>query len=217
MKVPTFCIISAVSLLLPSALQARTWKEAGSDRGLEGDYVKTEGDQVVIMRANGTTVKVALEKLSDDDKKFVAEKAAPAKDAKADTDVFKWETDMDVAKKRAREEKKDMVLDFTGSDWCSWCHKLSGEVFDTPEFQDYAAKHLIMVEVDFPHQKELPAKEKEQNDKLQQEYKIEGFPTIILLNSKGRQVGKMGYQEGGPAKYIEDLKKALKGGKPQEK
>ena len=209
MKQHTFCIITAVSLIFPASLEARLWKEAGSDRSLEGEYSRTDGDQVVIVRKNGSSVKIPLAKLSEEDKKFVAEQSVPKPDA-ASADVFKWETDFEVAKKRAKDENKEILADFTGSDWCGWCIKLKKEVFDQPEFQEYAKKHLVMLELDFPHGKKLPAKEKEQNDKLSEEFKVEGFPTILLMNSKGKEVGRTGYQEGGPAKYVEHLKGLLK-------
>lgn len=209
MKIRAFCLLSIVTILLPTALEARSWKEAGSDRSLEGEYARTEGDLVVIVRPNSTSVKVPLAKLSDDDKKFVAEQAA-SKPTPGTADEFKWETDLDVAKNRAKEEKKEILVDFTGSDWCGWCIRLKKEVFDQPEFQEYAKKHLIMVELDFPRNKKLPAKEKEQNEKLSQEFKVRGFPTVLLLNSKGKEIGRTGYREGGPASYVEYLKGLLK-------
>jgi len=43
-----------------------------------------------------------------------------------------WLTDLDAAKKQAAAEKKDILIDFTGSDWCGWCIKLDKEVFSTP-------------------------------------------------------------------------------------
>jgi len=196
-------------MICPTALEARSWKEAGSTRSIEGEYSRTDGDQVVIVRANGTSVKVPLAKLSEEDKKFVAEQAS-AKPEAAKVEVFKWETDLEIAKKRAKDENKEILADFTGSDWCGWCIKLKKEVFDQPEFQEYAKKHLVMLELDFPRKKELPAKEKEQNEKLSEEYKIEGFPTILLMNARGKELGRTGYQEGGPAKYVEHLKELLK-------
>lgn len=217
MKTKTLLCLSAIALSFPAALMARTWTEAGSDRTLQGEYSKTEGDQVVITKLNGTTVKIPLAKLSDGDKQFVAEKSAakPVKSEElkaqaADKDVFKWETDLKVAKKRAKEENKKILADFTGSDWCGWCIKLKKEVFDMPEFQEYAKKNLIMLEVDFPKSKELPAELKEQNDKLAQEFQVNGFPTILLMNSRGKEIKRTGYQEGGPEKYIEHLKGLLK-------
>jgi thioredoxin-related protein len=206
----SLCFFSlAAFAILSITADARTWKEAGGDRTIEGDYVRTEDDKVVITRPNGAAVKVPLARLSDEDKKFVADQAAAAAPP-AVVNEFKWETDFAVAKKRARDEKKPMLLDFTGSDWCGWCIKLKKEVFDTPEFKEYAKDHLIMVELDFPKRKELPKKEKEQNDKLNEEYKITGYPTIVLLNPRGREVARTGYQEGGPEEYIKHLKELLK-------
>lgn len=200
-----FCILSTISMILPASLEARSWKEVDSDRTLEGEYSRTEGDQVVIVRANGSSVKVPLAKLTDEDKKYAAEQAALKADA-----AFKWETDMDVAKKRAKDENKKILVDFTGSDWCGWCIKLKKEVFDKPEFQEYAKKHLVLLELDFPRKKKLPAKEAEKNEKLSEEFKVEGFPTIILMDAQGKEIGRTGYQEGGPAKYVEHLKGLLK-------
>ena len=181
---------------------------------MEGEYSKTEGEQIIIIKPNGSSVRIPLEKLSGEDKKFVAEKVAAKtgllKAETAEKEVFKWETDLQVAKKRAKDENKKILADFTGSDWCGWCIRLKKEVFDMPEFQEYAKKHLIMLELDYPKQKELPAKLKEQNHKLAQEFKVEGFPTILLMNSKGREINRTGYQEGGPEKYIEHLKELLK-------
>jgi thioredoxin-related protein len=209
MKPKVVHLLVAVSLMLPLSLEARSWKEAGSDRTLEGEYSRTEGDQVIVIRPNGSSVKIPLAKLTDEDKKFVAEQSAPKPEA-ATTEVFKWETDLEVAKKRAKDENKEILADFTGSDWCGWCIKLKKEVFDQPEFQEYAKKHLVMLELDFPRKKELPAKEKEQNEKLSEEFKVEGFPTVLLINAKGKEIGRTGYQEGGPAKYVEHLKELLK-------
>lgn len=209
MKTRLIQLLSAVSLILPASVEARSWKEAGTDRSLEGEYSRTEGEQVIIIRPNGSSVKIPLAKLTEEDKKFVADQAAPKPEATT-TDVFKWETDLEVAKKRAKDENKEILADFTGSDWCGWCIKLKKEVFDQPEFQEYAKKHLVMLELDFPRKKELPAKEKEQNEKLSEEFKVEGFPTVLLLNAKGKEVGRTGYQEGGPAKYVEHLKELLK-------
>ena len=206
-------LAALVILTLPAG--GRTWKEAGSERAIEGDYVRTEDGKAVIVLPNGSSVKVPLLRLSEDDQTFIADQAsAKAAQAAAKTaaarNVFKWETDFDVAKQRAQDEKKPILLDFTGSDWCGWCMKLKKEVFDTPEFRQYAKDKLVLVEVDFPHTKRLPKALKEQNEKLAQEYGIRGYPTITLLDSQGAKVAATGYQEGGPEKYIEHLKSLLK-------
>jgi protein disulfide-isomerase len=116
-----------------------------------------------------------------------------------------WDDDYEKALAQAKAEKKMVVLDFTGSDWCGWCIKLDKEVFSKKEFKDYAKDNLVLVEVDFPHDKQLPKKTKEQNDKLQKEHSVRGFPTIIVLDSEGKKVGQLGYMEGGPTPFIAKL------------
>ena len=60
---------------------------------------------------------------------------------------------MDQAQKQAKSEKKIVLMDFAGSDWCGWCIKFRKEVLDTDEFKAYAAKNVVLVEMDFPHKK----------------------------------------------------------------
>jgi len=120
-----------------------------------------------------------------------------------------WDDDYDKALAQAKTEKKMVLLDFTGSDWCGWCIKLDKEVFAKPEFKSYAKDNLVLVEVDFPQGKRQTKKLKEQNEKLKQEHGIKGYPTIIVLNSEGKKVGQLGYMEGGPKAFnakLDELK-----------
>ena len=121
-----------------------------------------------------------------------------------------WSEEYDKALAQAKADKKLVVLDFTGSDWCGWCIKLDKEVFSQAEFGEYAKKNLVLVELDYPRGKEQTKEIKAQNEKLQKEYKIEGYPTIIVLNAEGKKVGELGYQPGGPKAFIAALEK-LKG------
>src|SRR3954468_1656004 len=100
-----------------------------------------------------------------------------------------WLTDVPKAEAKAKAEKKLVMLDFTGSDWCGWCIKLHKEVFSQPEFSDYAKKNLVLVEVDFPRKKEQSSEQKKANAALQEKYKIQGYPTIIVLDGDGSKVG----------------------------
>jgi thiol-disulfide isomerase/thioredoxin len=116
-----------------------------------------------------------------------------------------WMTDWEAAKAKAAAENKALLVDFTGSDWCGWCIKLSKEVFSQKEFSEYAAQKFVLVELDFPQQKAQDPKEKAQNEKLAQEYQIEGFPTIMLMDAKGRPFARTGYEAGGPEAYGKHL------------
>lgn len=121
-----------------------------------------------------------------------------------------WETDLSAALKTAKTEKKLVLVDFTGSDWCPWCVKLHKEVFSKPEFTTYAKANLVLVVIDFPRAKPLPAEAQNANQALANKYKIEGYPTILVLNDEGTEVKRLGYQPGGPKPFIEELSKIKK-------
>ncbi|MES2570340.1 MAG: thioredoxin family protein [Verrucomicrobiota bacterium] len=118
-----------------------------------------------------------------------------------------WDDDYEKALTQAKTEKKMVLLDFTGSDWCGWCIKLGKEVFSKKEFKDYAKANLVLVEVDFPQGKRQSKKLKEQNEKLKNEFAIRGYPTIIVLDSEGKKVGQLGYMEGGAEPFVAALEK----------
>ena len=123
---------------------------------------------------------------------------------------LEWQTDAPKALAKAKAEKKMVMLDFTGSDWCGWCIKLNKEGFSQPAFVEYADKNLVAVEVDFPRKKALSAAQKQANAALARKYNVEGYPTIIVLNSDGKKIGELGYQPGGPKAFIAALEKLKK-------
>ncbi len=113
-----------------------------------------------------------------------------------------WLTDLPQAQAKAKAENKMVLLDFTGSDWCPWCIRLKNEVFSQPEFTAYANKNLVLVEVDFPRQKPQSREQKQVNQQLAGQYHVEGYPTVIVLDSRGQKIGESGYAAGGPKPYI---------------
>ena len=122
-----------------------------------------------------------------------------------------WLTDPKVAQAEAKQANKLVMLDFTGSDWCGWCIRLKKEVFSKPEFQEYANKNLVLVEIDFPKGKTQARELAQQNMQLASRYSVQGFPTLIVLDANGKKVGELGYVEGGPTAFIDELEKLRKG------
>ena len=117
-----------------------------------------------------------------------------------------WLTDLDEAKKVATKENKKLLVDFTGSDWCGYCMKLHKEVFATEEFEKFA-KDFVLVELDFPKRKEQPAAEKAKNQAAQKKYGVNGFPTVIIMNTSGKVLNRAeGYSpDSGPSAYLPQL------------
>ena len=117
-----------------------------------------------------------------------------------------WLTDLPKAEAQARAENKIVLMDFTGSDWCGWCMKFKKEVLDTPEFQNYAAKNVVLVELDYPHKKVQDNDLKKANAALKTQYDIHGFPTLVVLDKEGKEIGRqIGYSKGGPQVFIAKL------------
>jgi protein disulfide-isomerase len=122
-----------------------------------------------------------------------------------------WLTNYTAAQQEAKSQHKLLLMDFTGSDWCGWCKMLEKEVFSKPEFKEYASKNLVLLELDFPRGKELPAEMMEQNQRLAIQYQIQGFPTIVVLDGSGKELAHFGYMRGGPEIFIAELEKLRKG------
>lgn len=122
-----------------------------------------------------------------------------------------WLTSYEQAQKEAQTNHKLLLMDFTGSDWCGWCIMLDKEIFSKPEFKEYASKNLVLLELDFPRAKKMPAEVSAQNERLLMKYGIQGFPTVVVFNSDGKPLGALGYQAGGPQPFIAQLEKLRKG------
>lgn len=95
-----------------------------------------------------------------------------------------WSSDLDRALAQAKAQKKCLLVEFTGSDWCPPCIAMRKNVFSKKEFVTAASKKYILVEVDFPKADKALA---DKHQPLAEQYKIEGFPTVVLLTPAGKE------------------------------
>jgi len=117
-----------------------------------------------------------------------------------------WLDDYAAAVTQAKAEHKQILLDFTGSDWCVNCFRLTDEVFSKPDFADYARDHYVLVTVDFPIKTELSEKVTQQNTALQTKYAVVNIPTLILLDAGEKQLALVqGYRGEGVAGLLDEL------------
>lgn len=116
-----------------------------------------------------------------------------------------WTDDFDAALKRAAKEGRTVLLDFTGSDWCAGCKRSRTKVLEKPEFLEYASKHLVLVEVDFPERKAQSEKLKAQNAALETRYKVNGYPAFVLVDSRGAVLGRHDSLLEDPAAFLRQL------------
>lgn len=128
-----------------------------------------------------------------------------AKDSEAQDS---WLTDLGAAQVRAKAENKMVLVNFTGSDWCPPCKAFHKNVLTDKEFVDYATDNLVLVLVDFPESKPQSEEVKRLNKELAERFGIEGFPTVIVFSSDGRQLSKSaGYGGASAHDFVAELRK----------
>jgi thioredoxin-related protein len=130
-----------------------------------------------------------------------------------DNESSVWLTDYKEALTKAKAENKLILMDFSGSDWCSNCIRLEKSVFQTEVFNAYAKDKFILLNVDFPmkSKNKLSKELIEQNAELAKRYNSEGqFPTVIIMDSDEKVLARTGYIEGGAEVYIKHLNDLLK-------
>lgn len=122
-----------------------------------------------------------------------------------------WLTDLPKAQTQAKAEKKLVLLDFTGSDWCPPCKALHKNVLSKPEFEAYAKTNLVLVELDFPDRKPQSAELKKANKALLEKFKVDGYPTIIVLDAEGKEIYRNSSYNGATVNdFIAELEKLKK-------
>lgn len=123
--------------------------------------------------------------------------------------VFAQEAkNFDAAQKLALKQEKNILLVFSGSDWCGPCIKMDRKLWSQPEFQAYADKELILFKADFPKKKknQLSQAQQKVNEGLAAQYNPEGyFPLVLLLSPQGNILKQFGYDNRGPADFIKAL------------
>lgn len=147
---------------------------------------------------------------------IIALSAVPALAGATSAEGVTWMDDFDKAQAAAREAKKDLFVDFTGSDWCGWCHKLDDEVFSHDEFLDAISQDYVLVKLDLP--KGAPAlaavPDIDRNRALVREYGVKGFPSVLLMTAEGEVYGRDGYLKGGPKNYVRRISELRAQGRP---
>lgn len=93
-----------------------------------------------------------------------------------------WLVSVDEAYAESKKTGKPIMANFTGSDWCGWCKRLTANVFSKDDFKQWAEKNVVLLELDFPRMKAIPDNIKAQNASLQQAFEVAGFPTVWVFN-----------------------------------
>lgn len=112
-----------------------------------------------------------------------------------------WLVSLDEAYALSQKTGKPIMANFTGSDWCGWCKRLTASVFSKPEFKKWAEKNVILLELDYPKRFKLPADIQQQNANMQQSFRVTGFPTVWVFNATKDKTGNYSLQALGKTGY----------------
>lgn len=120
-----------------------------------------------------------------------------------------WLTNLETAQETALKENKFILLNFSGSDWCTNCKRLHKSLFETEEFAAFAQQELVLLNLDFPAKKKnrLPKEQQAYNDKLAEKYNKKGsFPTVLILDTEGNIKGKISFPMENVSSYLKKIK-----------
>ena len=118
------------------------------------------------------------------------------------------QSNLDEALQKAKTENKTILVNFSGSDWCRSCILLKKTILNTKKFKIFADEKLVILDVDFPWLKKNKLSEEQTaiNEALAAKYNKKGqFPTILLLNSNAKVLGKTGYKKISPEQYVKHI------------
>lgn len=130
--------------------------------------------------------------------------------AQAEFDMVKdakWLTDYENALKESKEDDKNILVYFTGSDWCPPCKKLKTDLFDSTAFKSISDGYVLLY-VDIPRNKGvLTPEQMAHNKQVMLKFNKKGiFPLLKIVNAKGNALDEYaGYRMNGEIKYHLEL------------
>ena len=107
------------------------------------------------------------------------------------------DTDFPKSVVLAKKTNRPLLLAFLGTDWSISSLKLDREVFDQAAFADDSKYNYLLCKLHFYQTQERAPEIVRQNEELATKYRIEEFPTVVVLNPAGVEIGRVGYVPGG--------------------
>lgn len=117
-----------------------------------------------------------------------------------------WEANFAEAKTKAVKENKNILLVFSGSDWCAPCIKLDKNVWQSEIFSKFSKENWIIYKADFPKKKsnQLSQELTNENKALAEKYNKAGnFPLVVLLDKNGKVLGMESFKNISAEEYVQ--------------
>jgi len=132
----------------------------------------------------------------------------PAEWNKGPSDM--WFVDWDKAYAEAKRKRKKLFVLNTGPDWCGWCVKLRRDVLDSPEFEKYARKNLVLLYLDNPHHTPMPKEQRAHNRTVCRALGFSGcVPNAGVFTTNGKKLGVIGGGNLMADEYVDRIEKVL--------
>lgn len=125
---------------------------------------------------------------------------------------IEWYTDYNLALSLAKDSDKNILMYFTGSDWCAPCIQLKDDLFATSEFKNLS-KNYVLVYIDIPRRDDVVSMEqKAHNKEVFKKFNKSGvFPLFLAISPSGKILDEYsGYSMNGEIGYHLDFLKRNK-------
>lgn len=168
------------------------------------------GKSVTVMTPAGRSHVLPLDTLSDADQAYLKTWGAQAaRGGTVGKGKAEWMEDFAEARRRAGREGRAVLMLFTGSDWCPYCIQLEKNVLSGREFEGFASDNLVLMLVDFPKRKKMEESQLRSNHALAAQYKVKGYPTLVLVDESGKELSRFGYAKEDAAAFVAKVKEKL--------
>ena len=112
-----------------------------------------------------------------------------------------WQTDVEKGAQAASKDGKDILLLFTGEQWCPPCKRLKEEVLTADGFVGEISADFVLIKLDFPADRD-PAEAKQPKYKWAERFGVTGYPTVVLTDATMKPFAIAGYEPGGVENYL---------------
>jgi tetratricopeptide (TPR) repeat protein len=103
----------------------------------------------------------------------------------ADIQPLAWGDDLPAAKAAAAREKKDVLILFTGFDWCQESEALRAKVVESDAFKASAPANFVLVAINFARNAKEPEETIRKNIAISVDFDVHILPAVFLMDKDG--------------------------------